>query len=425
MIDFFYSHGFVIELIITSSLFVYFLKPRAKFFLRVLLCIATLFLVSIVWDKVIPSNTYLIIFKHITLFTFCFFAIMFCFKATIWESLFLETSAFTVQHSAFKLGFLVQTIIESKFENTIVSIISYLLIDLVIYILAYRLFSLKIKNEHVSSKKMNNQIVLMAVALILFTTIFQNLFEFIIDKNDLMMLIAITSYDLVSCVLVISIQFGILKNNRLTYETTVLEHILYKQKEQMINSKHNMDILNIKYHDLKYLVNSIENRIEANELEELHKVINAYDLYVDTGNEALNIILSEKKLICDNNNIKFKYILDGQKLNFMQASDIYSLFGNAIDNAITATKKIQKMEKRNIKIVVKKVLNIVIIVIENYYEGEILFDDIFPITTKEDRNYHGYGMKSIKYIVDKYQGFMSVKSEKERFTLSISFEEQK
>ncbi|VEU79841.1 ATP-binding protein [Haploplasma axanthum] len=425
MIDFFYSHGFVIELIITSSLFVYFLKPRAKFFLRVLLCIATLFLVSIVWDKVIPSNTYLIIFKHITLFTFCFLAIMFCFKATIWESLFLETSAFTVQHSAFKLGFLVQTIIESKFENTIVSIISYLLIDLVIYILAYRLFSLKIKNEHVSSKKMNNQIVLMAVALILFTTIFQNLFEFIIDKNDLMMLIAITSYDLVSCVLVISIQFGILKNNRLTYETTVLEHVLYKQKEQMINSKHNMDILNIKYHDLKYLVNSIENRIEANELEELHKVINAYDLYVDTGNEALNIILSEKKLICDNNNIKFNYILDGQKLNFMQASDIYSLFGNAIDNAITATKKIQKMEKRNIKIVVKKVLNIVIIVIENYYEGEILFDDIFPITTKEDRNYHGYGMKSIKYIVDKYQGFMSVKSEKERFTLSISFEEQK
>ena len=52
---------------------------------------------------------------------------MFCFKVTIWESLFLETSAFTVQHSAFKLGFLVQTIIESKFENTAASIISYLL----------------------------------------------------------------------------------------------------------------------------------------------------------------------------------------------------------------------------------------------------------------------------------------------------------
>lgn len=421
MIDFFYAHGFVVELLITSAIFVYFLKPRKKFIYRVIFCTAALFFISIMWTRLIPSNNYLIILKHTILFVFCFLSILLCFKVTIWEAIFLGTSAFTVQHSAFKLGFLVQTVISSKLENNYASILGYLIIDFIVYLLAHQIFALKIKNEHVSSKNKNKQIILMAVALILFTTIFQNLFDFIIDKNDLMLLVVITCYDLVSCVLIISIQFGILKNNRLSYETNILEHMMYKQKEQMVNSKHNMEILNIKYHDLKYQINNIDHRIDGSELEELHKVINAYDLYVDTGNEALNVVLSEKKLVCEINKIKLNYIIDGKQLNFMQASDIYSLFGNAIDNAIAATIQIGQIEKKNIKISVIKKVNMVLIIIENHYMGDIIFSDLLPVTTKKDKDFHGFGMKSIRYIVDKYHGFMNVKTIGDRFVLTISF----
>lgn len=197
--------------------------------------------------------------------------------------------------------------------------------------------------------------------------------------------------------------------------------MMYKQREQMVNSKHNMEILNIKYHDLKYQINNIGHRIDGSELEELHKVINAYDLYVDTGNEALNVVLSEKRLVCEINKIKLNYIIDGKQLNFMQASDIYSLFGNAIDNAIAATIQIDQIEKKNIKISVIKKVNMVLIIIENHYIGDIIFSDSLPVTTKKDKDFHGFGMKSIRYIVDKYHGFMNVKTIGDRFVLTISF----
>ena len=424
MIDFFYAHGFVVELLITTALFVYFLKHKPYFIIKSSLCIITLFLISITWQTLVPANNYLIILKHITLFMFTFLSILICFETTIWEALFLETSAFTVQHSAYKLGFLIQTMIQNKSGNGYIAIFVYLLIDFLIYVCAYFLFARKIKNERVSSKNKNNQIILMAVALILFTTIFQNLFDFIIDKENLMLLLAVTSYDLVSCVLVISIQFGILKSNRLAYETNLLEHVLRQQKNQMINSKHNMDVLNIKYHDLKYKINTIGHQIDENERTELNKVVNAYDLYVDTGNETLNVVLSEKKLLCENNSIKLNYMIDGKQLNFMQASDIYSLFGNALDNAITAVLSIKEIEKRNIYVQLKKVMNMAVITFENYYEGEIIFAENMPITTKNDTDFHGFGMRSIKYIVEKYHGFMSIKTLNHKFMLSISFEKK-
>ena len=58
-------------------------------------------------------------------------------------------------------------------------------------------------------------------------------------------------------------------------------------------------------------------------------------------------------------------------------------------------------------------------------EDEIVFSDGLPETTKEDKNYHGFGVKSIRYIVERYHGTIFMRSEKERFLTDIIFYPEK
>ena len=57
--------------------------------------------------------------------------------------------------------------------------------------------------------------------------------------------------------------------------------------------------------------------------------------------------------------------------------------------------------------------------VENYYEGGIEIEEGNPATTKEDRQFHGYGIKSIRYIVNKYDGAVYIDTEDQWFDLKI------
>jgi sensor histidine kinase regulating citrate/malate metabolism len=103
----------------------------------------------------------------------------------------------------------------------------------------------------------------------------------------------------------------------------------------------------------------------------------------------------------------------------MQEEDIYSLFGNALDNAIESLLSVEDAEKRCIgmKVVVNN--KILSIHFDNYCEKPLTFRDELPVTTKDDKNYHGFGMLSIDYIVKKYKGTMAVSVVENMFNLNI------
>ena len=50
---------------------------------------------------------------------------------------------------------------------------------------------------------------------------------------------------------------------------------------------------------------------------------------------------------------------------------------------------------------------------------KIILKDGLPLTTKNDHNSHGYGMKSIRYIVEKYNGNLIIDCNNNIFVLSI------
>ena len=61
--------------------------------------------------------------------------------------------------------------------------------------------------------------------------------------------------------------------------------------------------------------------------------------------------------------------------------------------------------------------------VENYYQGELQFDGDLPRTSKPNTDYHGFGLKSIQNIAEKYGGFLTVQAENQIFLLRVTLPE--
>ena len=99
--------------------------------------------------------------------------------------------------------------------------------------------------------------------------------------------------------------------------------------------------------------------------------------------------------------------------------DICTIFGNALDNAIEYELQIPDKEKRIIHLTVSKKNSFIIILVENYCEEKVLKEGEELTTTKGNKQYHGYGIKSIKYSVEKYGGFVNITNENNWFRVEM------
>lgn len=202
------------------------------------------------------------------------------------------------------------------------------------------------------------------------------------------------------------------------------EKMIYENyRRQAEASQKNMELINIKCHDMKHQIRALLDKKDMDEsfLEEVQKTISVYDSAIKTGNDAIDVLLTEKSLACEVKKIELSVMIDGEALGFLSPSDINSLFGNAVDNAVEYLDKVGE-DKRFIRISSKKQGEMMALRIENYCEDEITFDKKgLPKTTKEDKNYHGFGVKSIKNVAEKYGGTATFSREGNLFVLTVLF----
>lgn len=214
------------------------------------------------------------------------------------------------------------------------------------------------------------------------------------------------------------------KAKELEDEKETLVSLLQLQAHQAEMSKKEQDILNMKFHDMKHQIialKSMHGEEKNATLAELEKSIDVYGDYAKTGNDTLDIILTQKSLLCTEENITFTYIIDGSAFSFMSVSDLTSLFGNIIDNAIEAVSK-EEGDYRLIKISASVKNGFLSLNEENYVTEKVSFSsDGLPISKKENQVYHGFGSKSIKYIARKYGGTYSFTQKGNRFQVSLLF----
>lgn len=210
---------------------------------------------------------------------------------------------------------------------------------------------------------------------------------------------------------------------RLRRELDITNTILQRQYEQYQLGKENVEMINRKYHDLKHQIGIIRAEQDAEKkeayLKELEEDIRMYEAQNKTGNSVLDTILTGKHMYCVQHGINFTCVADGTLLNFMGTMDICTIFGNALDNAIEAEERIADTEKRIVKVAVYSQNNFLVIRFENYCEEELELEDMFPATTKKDKEYHGFGLKSIKSTAERYGGSMTVHLENHWFHLRL------
>lgn len=210
---------------------------------------------------------------------------------------------------------------------------------------------------------------------------------------------------------------------RMRYELESVQNILHNQYIQYQQSQEAMDIINYKYHDLKHHIialRAMDNEQGRSEyLDKMEEEISDYESQNKTGNKVLDTLLTSKKLYCMRNHISLTCVVDGALFDFMDVMDICSIFGNALDNAIECEKKIEDTDKRLIHVTAFSQKSFLIIRFENYYEGELEFEESLPVTTKDEKQFHGYGLKSIRYTVHKYGGEVDVNSQDNWFSLKV------
>lgn len=235
------------------------------------------------------------------------------------------------------------------------------------------------------------------------------------------------SVSILVCVMVLLMFSELSRNQRLSDELAFVRRMNDMRTNYYELLKDTIDTTNIHYHDLKHQVARLRASVNATGsaqyanamLDEISKSVNTYDSIAKTGNAALDVVLTQKSLECGRKDINFTYMFDTGCLDDISDYDIYSLFGNALDNAIEASEKITDANRKVIKLTGTMRGALASINIVNYYEELRRNEQGDIITTKRDKNSHGYGLKSIRMTVDRLGGDMSVTVEHGMFDLNI------
>jgi len=199
-------------------------------------------------------------------------------------------------------------------------------------------------------------------------------------------------------------------------ESSSMQALLRSQYEQYRYYQSTQEMIHIKYHDLKHQITGLraETDVEKRKewLDRLEQELDENHLVDRTGNQVLDTILGAKIFQGQKIHARFTCVCDGKLLDDMHVTDICTIFGNALDNALEAVAMIEDPEQRLIHLTVKKNKQFVLINVMNYC-GDV--EDVADMTegghlktSKYDKENHGYGIKSIRYTVEKYGGTLNI-----------------
>ena len=227
--------------------------------------------------------------------------------------------------------------------------------------------------------------------------------------------------DLANCLLALVMQYNILRAAKLYLEKIEAVRMYDNATKLYENFKKSVDYVNIKCHDIKHEIRRLqrEGKLSPEKIDGLNDSVRIYESFVSTGNKTLDMVLTDKYVNCASQDITFSFMADAKRLEGMEESDIYALFSNMLDNAVEYVEKTADKQKRYIKLFIKPKGNMLHIHQENFFEGKLEFSEGLPQTTKENKLHHGFGVKSMQEITERYGGKLRINTADNIFKLDI------
>ena len=291
--------------------------------------------------------------------------------------------------------------------NSFLSIISHLLIYEFMLLLSFLLLSKQRK-----CLNMINGILVTITYLIIIvaTVIYINT-----NINSLMFIL--------SSLLFLILEF-IFQSYQVSFEKSTKyfqQNVLHNQYEEIKNIYLNMRGWRHDYHNH---LQTIKAHLALNQLDEVQKYLlelehdlNRVDSYVKSGNLMADAVLNSKISIAENKSINVTCNAELPEKLVITDIDMCVILGNLLDNATESCMKIEE-NKRFIRIYIAVFKKQLYISIQNSAKEELDFNEKNYISTK--RGEHGLGIKRVKILVDKYNGYLNLQNEPGIFASEIT-----
>lgn len=408
---------FPFQLIIAANLFAFTFPKRSHLWLREIVIFAPMLAVYDLCTRTFGYNIleYPLLDKSIMMIPvlYVFFGIQFCYRCSKAKAAFCTTIAHPAQNMMYSLFRFVSIQLNISSDSFAALCISAIMM-VVIYVAVHHFFCgrLKAASDHEFSQKrllINSSIVMLYVVY---------LYAMVPDNGPTVLIVFV-----ICDALALIMQFSFLSELTLNWKYAVAEQLLYAERKKNQQVSETTEIINQKCHDLKHQIAGLKQMKDGPERNqffyEVENAIMIYESAVKSGNDTLDLLLMDKLLYCEKHHIKLTCVADGSQISWMDTMDLYALFGNALDNAIECVSAEPEEDNRIVSFRISANGHMVSIHFENYVGHEVKMEHNLPVTSKKDKQYHGFGLLSIQRIVEKYKGTMSIRVENHVFRLNI------
>lgn len=367
-------------------------------------------------------------FRQGLVFLVCFFVMHFLFEVSYKENIRLWLSALMILIliEGMANNFICVFFTVGEFEATIIYLICVFIMLWTYYFFIGRKLDV---NMFRLPGKIKGIVAIMAVVLVLV----MNFMSYLLSEHVAHKMIRVGEMFLfIGSVAICALLFSLIYYFNVTQEYSMQAEMLERQNEQQREYfeqllKKEQDTRQFR-HDLIAELLELKNYSEQKEYKKLDdfltemlgEISNISIRQYDVGNDIVNTIINYYFLsIRESCNIRVKGYME-EEVGVSQR-DLCILISNLVKNAVEAVEKVQKQQREILFEICQgqKSLNIHV---ENTMEGEIKMVDGFPVTMKEDKRNHGFGLLNVKTIVKKYKGSYNCKVKEYRYIVDIFME---
>ena len=419
---------FSLQLLVAESAFFLLFPRREHFALRAVASLAGLFpalyllyriVSSIPGQNIVVYTTYYLLVLILTVI-----AIAICFDTTRRELLFIGIGGYALQHMAYGTTRLMQYFVHPDTQTPF----GYFMVHICFFLILpplWHFFFIRRQFDRENLQKRDLRLVgIAAVTLSINITLSQALrLEPAGMSSEFVRLFVCSVYVILCCGMELFLLFYIPYESRMRTENELMEKMIHTMDARLKLSRKGIDIINRRCHELKIQLASIKEQnadlMQSETVSEMEESLSAYENSYQTGSIALDYILNERSPLMEEEHVQFSCMADGAQLAFMRQSDISTLFGNALDNALECVLK-EPEEQRFIDLRITRQGQMLHIHLTNTCTEAVVFRDELPVGPQEEEHRYGFGVRSIAHIIEKYEGFYAFRQQNNTFILDAA-----
>lgn len=229
--------------------------------------------------------------------------------------------------------------------------------------------------------------------------------------------------------IVINIAFFYLFDKQMQTEKIRWEYQMVSLRERMqeqyyeVLIKRDLEVSKM-YHDMKHHILYLKYQVDENNWDVVRDYLESLSDHFEvnkvhfTNQTTINAILNIKNEQAKKKKITLEIVVPKDFILVKVTDmDLVIILANCLDNAIEAVEKIKQFDLQKIKIVILSDETGILIMIENPILEKLNLNRLE--TTKNEKEKHGFGIKNIKSIVEKYEGNFQIEVENQLFRVKI------